>query len=320
MHLLGILVPLPGHSFALGNPLGRVVLLLFRRCGIFVGHVSPLVVGQPYCGGVGERDAFYRRTLERLLDDNALTREMSVLVVAGDRADADVFRALGFGDVTISNLDERIEPDAFAPYRWSRQDAEALGFADGSFDFAVVSAGLHHCRSPHRALLELYRVARRGLLALESRDSAAMRVAARVGLVPEYELTAVTANEFRAGGVANTAVPNFVYRWTEREVEKTISSFAPHARHRFLYFREFEFPDSLLDLERSDSRVRALRALRPVAAAMARVLPSQANLFAFAVLKPDLPRDLQPWLRVGEDGVEPDEAYLRSRWRVPPDN
>jgi ubiquinone/menaquinone biosynthesis C-methylase UbiE len=262
-----------------------------------------------------ERDAFYRRTLARLLDAGALTREMSVLVVAGDRGDADVFRALEFGDVTISNLDERIDPDAFAPYRWINQDAEALTFDDGSFDFAVVSAGLHHCRSPHRALLEMYRVARRGLLALESRDSTAMRLASRLGLVPQYELTAVAANEFRAGGVANSAVPNFVYRWTEREVEKTIASFAPHARHRFLYFREFEFPESLVNLERDGVRAAALRTMRPLAAGVARVVPSQANLFAFAVLKPELPRDLQPWLRLGDEGVEPDEAYLRSRYR-----
>ena len=265
---------------------------------------------------MSEREGFYRRTLERLVTAGAVATDMGVLVVAGDREDAAVFRALGFADVTISNLDDRIAPDAFAPYRWSRQDAEALDLADGSFDVAVVSAGLHHCRSPHRALLEMYRVARRAVVALESRDSTAMRLASRLGLVPDYELTAVAANDFRAGGVANTAIPNFVYRWTEREVEKTIASFAPHARHRFLYFREFEFPESLVALERSGARARLLRGLRPVASAVARVAPSQANLFAFSVLKPELPRDLQPWLRVGEDGVEPDATYLGSRYAV----
>jgi SAM-dependent methyltransferase len=265
---------------------------------------------------VSEREGFYRRTLERLLAAGAVARDMGILVVAGDREDAAVFRALGFADVTISNLDDRIAADAFAPYRWSRQDAESLDFADGSFDVAVVSAGLHHCRSPHRALLEMYRVARHALVALESRDSAAMRLASRLGLVSEYELTAVAANDLRAGGVANTAVPNFVYRWTEREVEKTIASFAPHARHRFVYFREFEFPESLVALERSGRRARLLRGLRPAASALARAAPSQANLFAFAVLKPELPRDLQPWLRLGQGGVEPDAAYLASRYSV----
>ena len=49
-----------------------------------------------------------------------------------------------------------------APYRWELADAEALPYEDDAFDWAVISAGLHHCRSPHAALLELYRVARRG--------------------------------------------------------------------------------------------------------------------------------------------------------------
>ena len=38
----------------------------------------------------------------------------------------------------------------------------SFGFEDGAFDFVVVHQGLHHCHSPHRGLLEMYRVARRG--------------------------------------------------------------------------------------------------------------------------------------------------------------
>ena len=104
-----------------------------------------------------------------------------MLVVAGGGADRDAFLAAGFENVTISNIDDSGADDAYAPYAWSYADAEALPFDDGSFDWAVVSAGLHHCASPHRALLELYRVARRGLLAIESRDSLLMRLALRLG-------------------------------------------------------------------------------------------------------------------------------------------
>lgn len=179
-----------------------------------------------------ERGSFYRRAVERLLADGALARDLSVLVTCGGDLDRDVLHSLGFENVTITNLDERLGEDAFAPYEWSYADAEALPFADGSFDWAVVSAGLHHCRSPHRAVLELYRVARRGILGLESRDSASMRLAVRLGLVDEYEVTAVAAHGLAAGGVANTAVPNYVYRWTEREFEKTIASFASRSSGR----------------------------------------------------------------------------------------
>ena len=262
-----------------------------------------------------ERGSFYRRAVERLLDDGCLTREMSVLVTCGGDLDRDVLRSLGFEDVTITNLDERLGEDAFAPYAWSYADAEALPFADASFDWAVVSAGLHHCRSPHRAVLELYRVARRGVLGLESRDSASMRIAVRLGLVDEYEVTAVAAHGLAAGGVANTAVPNYVYRWTEREFEKTIASYAPHARHRFLYLRELEIPWSVVDAG-GGLRGRVLRSLAPVARATARVAPSQANLFAFAAVKPRGPEGLQPWLRQGPSGPEPDGDWIRSRYGV----
>ena len=170
-----------------------------------------------------ERTGFYRRVLGELLESGLLRRDMSVLVVAGGPADRDALLSLGFERVTISNVDEEVTPESLAPYEWAYQDAESLGYEDGSFDLTVVSAGLHHCRSPHRALLELYRVARVAAVAFESRDSALMRLAVRLGAVDEYELAAVAAHGLRSGGVANSSTPNYVYRWTEREVEKTVA-------------------------------------------------------------------------------------------------
>lgn len=259
-----------------------------------------------------ERNSFYRRVLEQLLDDGVLDRGMSVLVVAGGRADRDIFRDLGFEAVTISNVDEEVVAEELAPYAWSYQDAERLDYADGAFDLAVVSAGLHHCRSPHRALLELYRVARVAVVALESRDSALIRLAVRLGAVDDYELAAVAAHGLHSGGVANTSTPNYVYRWTEREVEKTVASFAPHARHTIRYFREFELPESLLAIDRG-FRVTALRLVAPVVSAVTKAVPSQANLFAFAIEKPDPARDLQPWMASAD---EPDADVIGRRYTI----
>ncbi len=241
-----------------------------------------------------EREAFYRRVLAELLEQGLVAREWKVLVVAGGEADREAFAAAGFTDVLITNLSPGPGEE--------RQDAEELSYEDGSFDLAVVSAGLHHCASPHRAVLELYRVARRGILALEARDSALMRLAQRAGVVDEYELTAVAAHDFRSGGVRNTATPNYVYRWTEREVEKTIASAAPHARHRFVWFRELELPVSVL--EASGRGVFKLAA-RPLTL-LTKVFPKQANLFAFAVFK----KGLQPWMR---DESTPDVDVIRAR-------
>jgi len=265
--------------------------------------------------GQDPRSGFYRGVLEQLLQQGLLRRDMSVLVVAGGSADRDAFRSLGFERVTISNLDEREAGAGLEPFAWRYEDAESLSLDDESVDVAAVSAGLHHCRSPHRALLELYRVSRVAVLALESRDSALMRLGVRVGAVDDYELAAVAAHNLEAGGVANTSIPNFVYRWTEREVEKTLASYAPHLRHRIRYFREFELPDVLVDSARGP-RGAALRLLRPAVELVTRVLPSQANLFAFAIEKPQLPRDLQPWLRLVDGRPQPDEHAIGARYRI----
>lgn len=240
-----------------------------------------------------EREGFYRRVVGELLEEGLVRRDMAVLVVGGGELDRRVLAGHGFENVTLSNLD---------PAEGDVEDAEALSYADASFDFGIVSAALHHCRSPHAALLELYRVARVGVLALEARDSALMRLANRIGVAEEYELTVVAAEGFRTGGVANSAVPNYVFRWTEREVEKTIRAAAPERRHRFVWFRELELPVSVLE----QSGKSAWRFARLPLKALVAVLPRQANLFAFAVLK----GDLQPWMRTESD---PDAEEIRRR-------
>ncbi len=236
-----------------------------------------------------ERVGFYGRVLGGLLEQGLVHRDGRVLVAAGGEVDRQAFAAAGFTDVTITNVSPGPGEEL--------QDAERLTYADDAFDLAVISAGLHHCASPHAAVLELYRVARRGLLALEARDSALMRLAQRLGVVDEYELTAVADNDFASGGVRNSQVPNFVYRWTEREVEKTIASAHPERRHRFVYFRELELPVSVLELGGRAYWRHAAAPLRLVTKAF----PRQANLFAFAVFR----GELQPWLR-DEQTVDPD--------------
>jgi ubiquinone/menaquinone biosynthesis C-methylase UbiE len=261
------------------------------------------------------RSTFYRRVLGSLLAEGLLEPGMSVLVTCGGSADRDALAGLGFTNVTITNVDTAGDDGAFAPFAWEHQDAEDLTYEDSSFDIAIVSAGLHHCRSPHRALLELYRVARVAAIALESRDSSLMRLAVRLGAVDDYELAAVAAHGLRSGGVANTGTPNYVYRWTEREVAKTVASFAPHARHRVRFFREFELPQPVLDTNRG-IRAGVLRLARPVVSVITRVVPGQANLFAFVVEKPRLPDDLQPWMHVEGGEVRPDPEAVGRRYEV----
>lgn len=239
-----------------------------------------------------KRIDFYAETIDRWIPN----RSASILVVGGGPNDEGVFRQLGFTNVTLTNVHSAVERAHEGDYALAVADAENLPFPDESFDYTVVHAVLHHCRSPHRGLLELYRVARKAAIFFEARDSLSMRMAERLGLLMPYEVTAVVANGGTCGGVVDTEVPNYVYRWTEREVEKTIASFAPHARHVIRYARGFGMP-----CEGSGGagfRRVVRRMLLGAYRVFVTLVPSQRNLFACEVQKPTIPGDLQRWLEV----------------------
>ena len=252
---------------------------------------------------------FYLQTLRDLLETGLISTSYRVLVTCGGTMDQQALAITGFRDVVISNLDTRLKGDEFAPFKWSYQDAERLEFPDNHFELVVAHSGLHHCRSPHRALLEMYRVASKGVLVFEPRDGVLVRCGVRLGLGQEYEVAAVVANDGAYGGVENSAVPNYVYRWTPRDVEKTIQSYAPHARHTFRYFYALRAPGSATGMRRGSWRLPLTRALNFGLARLARFFPAFANNMAFFVGKPALPDDLQPWLRESDGSLRLDGKY-----------
>jgi SAM-dependent methyltransferase len=251
---------------------------------------------------------FYLRTLRDLLTKGLLSRQMSVLVVCGGETDRKVLQALGFTDVTITNLDTRWTEEELAPYRWTTQDAENLTYPDNSFDIALVCAGLHHCHSPHRALLEIFRVAKHCALAIEARDSILSRIAERLKVADEYELTAVIGDDYLYGGVKNTPIPNYVYRWTEREVSKTICAYAPYSPPTIYWYHGFAPPVGLLKGRKNLMGLMIMYCAYPLLWLLTRVFKSQGNLFAFVALKPDLTTKLFPWLilKDGAPGFNPE--------------
>jgi SAM-dependent methyltransferase len=225
--------------------------------------------------------------------------DATVLVVCGGNGDKELFRELQFRQVTISNLNPQASCEDFKPYSFRFEDAEALTFEDNSFDYVVVHAGLHHCQSPHRALLEMYRVARRATIIIEARDSIVMRLATKFGLTSEYEILPVALGSV---GMRNTHYPNYVYRWTEREVRKTVASYAPELRHEIKFFYGMSLPVRHPNAPRSVKHA-LISASQPFAMLLKWLMPSQCNLFAFAIRKPSAPVDLQPWMKW--DGATP---------------
>jgi ubiquinone/menaquinone biosynthesis C-methylase UbiE len=66
-------------------------------------------------------------------------------------------------------------------------DAERLPFPDRSFDIVAVHDGLHHLDNPERAIREMGRVARRGVLIMDPARAALTRVAVRLGIAEDIE-------------------------------------------------------------------------------------------------------------------------------------
>ena len=225
-------------------------------------------------------ERFYRDVVEQLIKENVLDPGMTVLVVCGGEIDRTVFQKAGLKNVVISNLDVRLKGNEFAPFEWSFQDAEALTFEDSSFDFCVVHSGLHHCHSPHRALLEMYRVARKGILVFEPYDNFTTRLGVSLNLGQEYEHAAVFYNDCAYGGVKNSIIPNYVYRWTKREIVKTVSTFAPHGKHRFRFIHKLRLPwDQLKGRKNKAFYLTALLVL-PVMKVLCGFSRKQCNSFA----------------------------------------
>ncbi len=89
-----------------------------------------------------------------------------------------------------------------------------LPYNDNSYDYVITHASIHHCSKLHAAILEMLRVAKCGIIFIESRDCFLTRLSCSLGLSEIYEYSAVNDNR---GGVDSTNVPNFVYQWTERK-------------------------------------------------------------------------------------------------------
>ncbi len=87
------------------------------------------------------------------------------------------------------------------------EDMEHLSFADDTFDWSFVGAGLHHLPRPTQGLYELLRVSREGAIFIEPHDSWLVRLFVSLGLAQERE-----------------AIGNYVYRWSRRDIQKVSKS------------------------------------------------------------------------------------------------
>src|SRR5207248_1904101 len=179
-------------------------------------------------GSEKSRDQFLAVLLRHLKTCHIDTNE-KLLVMGGSRQDVELLKCAGFNDVTLSNFqselaEEEAHTKLSAKVKLLAIDAEQVDLPDGSFDCVFANEVLHHCRSPHRALCEMLRVARKHVVLLEPNDSFSMRALMWSGFSFPYEIFSVVYHRCEAGGVRDSCVPNFIYRWNANEVRKTVSS------------------------------------------------------------------------------------------------
>ena len=137
-----------------------------------------------------------------------------------------------------------------------------------------------------------------------------MRILERLNLTQVYEHAAVYFNDCAFGGMNNTDIPNFVYRWTEREVEKTIQTYAPYCQHQYIYKYGTAFPCTPELESKGGVKKLVLTIARPLYWLFIKLFPKQQNLFAFFIEKPSYKENLFPWLRF--DNKEGKAKFNRS--------
>ncbi len=129
-------------------------------------------------------------------------------LTVGDGAGTDAWRLLqaGFSDVLASDLDDTVLKQTRAAGHindYCIENAEALSFADNSFDFILCKEALHHMSRPYAAIYEFFRVARYGIVIIEPQDPWVDFPCRSDVSSPHYE-----------------SVGNYVYQYSGRELEK----------------------------------------------------------------------------------------------------
>ncbi|MGA3160883.1 MAG: class I SAM-dependent methyltransferase [Terracidiphilus sp.] len=252
----------------------------------------------------------FQQALRDCVRVQGIDLQCSVLIVGGSYEDAVILRNVGFRNMTLTNLqdlaDFELPPLEGAELDAVNADAEDMQFADDSYDLVLAHETLHHCRSPHKALLEMLRVSRRHVIIQEPNDSLMMHTFVKLRFSFPYELPSVIFHNFKAGGVRNTCVPNYIYRWNAWEMYQTAASYMPESEFGLYIRRYWDFNVDKDELAlRSQTRIGSftkilgpslfLACLHGFQAVMNRLpwVGGQGNKFFGCITKLD---DLKPWL------------------------
>ena len=160
-------------------------------------------------------------------------------------------------DISDTLLAEAKSAGLIAGYK--KENAESLSFGDGSFDFVLCKESYHHFPRPMKALHEMLRVARRGVIMIEPNDQvfvdgyvATLSRMLKNG-IKKMMGRSTHYHHFESGG-------NYVYAISRREMEKIALGMGLHTiafkwiNDYYLPGVEFEPAEAGNDLFRKVSR------------------------------------------------------------------
>jgi SAM-dependent methyltransferase len=97
-----------------------------------------------------------------------------------------IVTATDFSTAAVTRARERARRHAFDA-TFLVADAENLPYPDQSYDLVAVHDGLHHLQEPERAIREMARVARDGVLIMDPADAILTAAAVRMGIALDVE-------------------------------------------------------------------------------------------------------------------------------------
>ena len=170
---------------------------------------------------------FYAKIINKYLE-----KEAHILVVGAGKSDIEVFKK--YTNVKFTNISNEAKLEQIG----NKILMQDLPYNDNEFDYVIAHASIHHSSKPHSAILEMLRVAKIGIIFIEARDCFLTKISCKIGLSEEYEYSAIKNS---SGGVDDTSIPNFVYRWTEREIIKLVNSYRPLNKYKIYYDYDYDF-------------------------------------------------------------------------------
>jgi len=258
----------------------------------------------------------FLRVLASAVKGFGMSLDERVLIVGGSAEDEQTLRQAGFKHIVNSNLPtdmDRMAGGDSAREQHLALDAEQLELPTDSFDLVFASEVLHHCASPHRALCEMIRVSRRYVLFMEPNDSLAMNALVKMKFSFPYELSAVIDHEYQSGGLRDSNIPNFIYRWNEHEVFKTVSAYIPERMFSVRGYPYWDFRVSKEDLDlRKATRIGSITSVMGTGNFISLLraaqfflnwipgLSGQGNKFFCCIEKSP---DLKPWMAREDEKV-----------------